>query len=72
MKTIMISDDTYEKLSSIKGKRSFTMLLSDLVNSLKQKKNEDIMKFAGIMNASEAKEVEKIAKRIRQNAKAGI
>ena len=72
MKTIMISDDTYEKLSSIKGRRSFTVLLSDLVDSLKQKKNENIMKFAGIMNGPEAKEVEKIAKGIRQNAKSRI
>ena len=70
MKTIMISDDAYEKLSSIKGKKSFTVLLSELADRMKQKKSDDIMKFAGIMSKEEADEVEKIAKRIRQNAKA--
>ncbi|MDE1768689.1 MAG: antitoxin VapB family protein [Candidatus Micrarchaeota archaeon] len=63
MKTIMISDETYEKLSSIKGKKSFTILLSELVESLKQKKSYDIMKFAGTMSKSEANEVEKSQRR---------
>lgn len=69
MKTIMISDETYRKLAAIKGNRSFTQLLSDIVDSIKQKKNDDIMKFAGIMSEEEADEVRKIAKDVRKNAR---
>jgi predicted CopG family antitoxin len=49
MKTIMISDETYRKLASIKGKKSFTNLLSEMVDRLKQTNKSEILKFAGIM-----------------------
>jgi predicted CopG family antitoxin len=55
MKSIMVSDQTYEKLASIKAGKSFTELLSELVDSLKKTRVRDILKFAGIMDASEAK-----------------
>ena len=36
MKTIMISDEAYQKLASRKGKKSFTELLIELSDNAKQ------------------------------------
>lgn len=72
MKTIMISDDAYQKLAAIKGKKSFTDLISEIVDAVKQKKKDDIMKFAGIINDEEAKEMEQIVRQVRGRARARI
>jgi len=50
MKTIMISDEVYRKLAVLKGKRSFTELLSELVDKIKQTNKEGILDFAGIID----------------------
>jgi predicted CopG family antitoxin len=72
MKTIMISDETYRKLSSIKGEKSFTELLSELVDRLKQTNIKNIMDFAGIINDEEAEALQKTVNKIRKRAKARI
>lgn len=72
MKTIMISDEAYRKLASIKGKRSFTGLVLDVVEGIKQKKRDDIMRFAGIMSNAEAATIERIAMKVRLRAKARV
>ena len=72
MKTIMVSDETYKKLSTIKGKKSFTVLLAELVDRLKQTNKSDIMKFAGIMSKEDADESLRRISEIRKGAKARI
>jgi predicted CopG family antitoxin len=72
MKTIMISDETYRKLASIKGKKSFTNLLSEMVDRLKQTNKSEILKFAGIMNGKEADELQRLVAGIRKRAKARL
>lgn len=72
MKTIMISDETYEKLSSIKGKKSFTILLSELADKAKHAKPKDLEKFFGIMGNDEAEWLEKFIADRRKTAKVRI
>lgn len=68
----MISDEAYKKLTSIKGKKSFTELLSEMVDRLKQTNKQEILKFAGIINEKEANELQKLVKGIRKRAKARL
>jgi predicted CopG family antitoxin len=68
MKTIMISDESYMKLVAIKGSKSFTELISEIVDAVKSKRNANIMKFAGILSKKEAEEAKRIARDIRRMA----
>jgi predicted CopG family antitoxin len=72
MKTIMISDEAYRKLASIKGIKSFTDLLSEMVDRLKQTNKGAILKFAGIMNEKDADELQRFVAGIRKRAKARL
>ncbi len=58
MKTIMISDEAYDKLASIKGKRSFTELLSEMADKMRGTKWGDIERFFGVMDAKEAAQLQ--------------
>ncbi len=67
MKSIMVSDETYEKLTAIKGKKSFTELLSEMADKVKGTKFSDIEQFFGIMDKEEADQLQKfVAKRRKQ------
>jgi predicted CopG family antitoxin len=72
MKTIMVSDETYGKLASIKGKKSFTELLSELVDRLKQTNKQELMKFAGILNKAEADDLRKTVAKVREDFEARL
>ncbi|MDE1850996.1 MAG: antitoxin VapB family protein [Candidatus Micrarchaeota archaeon] len=67
MKTIMVSDEAYKKLSSVKGDKSFTIVISELVDWFKGKNRSDIMEFAGLLGDEEASELHKIAGKARKN-----
>ena len=70
MKTIMISDDAYNKLSSLKGNRSFTEVISDLVERQRKAKYESIKKFLGVIQKEEADDLQESIKETRKRAKA--
>ncbi len=72
MKTIMINDTAYEKLSKIKGNKSFSELLSELADSAKQTRKASILKFAGIIDKEEAMELHRAVSRARRNFKARL
>ena len=72
MKTIMVTDEAYEKLASLKGSKSFTVTISELVDRLKKNNVKDIMQFAGIIDDDEAEELQKVVARIRKNARSRI
>ncbi len=72
MKSIMVTDQTYEKLSAIKADKSFTELLSELVDSLKKTRVNDLLKFAGRLNESEAKTLNAEVTKIRKGFGARI
>jgi predicted CopG family antitoxin len=57
---ISVSDELYEKLSKIKGKRSFTGVITDAIETGKKK---DIMEFFGILK-SEGKKLDQLQKLI--------
>ncbi len=54
MKTIMIDDETYEKLKRMKNNRSFSSLLSFLADEARGRAKYNIRKFYGILNKQEA------------------
>lgn len=66
MKSIMVTDQTYAKLASIKADKSFTELLAELVDGLKKTRTHDILKFAGIIDEREAKELYAAVDRVRK------
>ncbi|MCL4382134.1 antitoxin VapB family protein [Candidatus Marsarchaeota archaeon] len=68
VKTIMISDETYRKLAAIKDKKSFTILLSEMVDKLKQNNKDKILKFAGIIDIKDAEELQNFVVKIRKRA----
>ncbi|MCL4379566.1 MAG: antitoxin VapB family protein [Candidatus Marsarchaeota archaeon] len=72
MKTIMISDEAYRKLAKIKNGKSFTELLSELADNLKQSNKSRLMEFAGIIDDKEAEELQRIAEKVRKRAKARV
>lgn len=64
----MISDETYRKLAAIKDKKSFTILLSEMVDKLKQNNKDKILKFAGIIDIKDAEELQNFVVKIRKRA----
>ncbi|MBO8183272.1 MAG: antitoxin VapB family protein [Archaeoglobus sp.] len=65
MKTITISDDTYEKLVRIKGKKSFSAVIDELIKRNVEKRIEMLVKSAEKTGYEE--ELEKISREIRKS-----
>ncbi len=72
MKTIMLSDDAYKKLASIKGSKSFTNLVLELVDKVKGVKLTDIDRFFGIIGSDEARSLQMNAAKIRRRFKVRV
>lgn len=72
MKTIMIQDEVYKKLSKIKGKRSFSQLLDALSENSEVAKKEAFRKVFGLITAKEAKAAMKRIKENRKHAKVRV
>ncbi|MDE1850835.1 MAG: antitoxin VapB family protein [Candidatus Micrarchaeota archaeon] len=69
MKTIMIKDDVYMKLSKIKGSKSFSDLLEELSDKSNDSNKAVFRKIFGLMTDKEAgAAMERIGK-MRKNAK---
>lgn len=65
-KTITIADDVYNELVKMKGNRSFSELLRELIGK-KKKGNLDVLMIAfGTMTEEEAKEYEKRIKEVEE------
>jgi predicted CopG family antitoxin len=68
MKTIMIRDDVYNKLARIKGNKSFSDIIEELIEEAISLRRKKIEKHFGILKDEEAeelkKEITKIFKRI--------
>ncbi|BAB66160.1 antitoxin VapB family protein [Sulfurisphaera tokodaii] len=67
MKTIMIRDDVYKKLLEIKGDKSFSEIIEELIEESLSVRRKKIEKYFGILNEEEArglaKEIEEMRKR---------
>ena len=65
MKTITISDDVYWKLVSIKGDRSFSKVIDDLIRSSVSLRAQKILEVT--IESENVDELENIMKEIRRS-----
>jgi predicted CopG family antitoxin len=65
----MITDEVYGRLAMIKGERSFSELLSEILSEVKKERNIRLMKFFGILSDKEADEMKKNVAEFRKNFK---
>jgi len=65
MKTITISDEVYEKLVRIKGKKSFSAIIDELIKRNVEKRIDMLIKSAEKTGYEE--ELERISKEIRRS-----
>ena len=68
MKTITISDDVYRKLASIKGDKTFSQIIDELIMRDVNKRVEKIIEVA-TRKSEGVEELEEIVKNIRRTFK---
>ena len=71
-KVITISDDVYDKLSKLKGNKSFSQIINELIeyyNKNRKGRVEALDIILGIINEKDAEELEKEVKELRKNFK---
>ncbi|AWR98495.1 antitoxin VapB family protein [Metallosphaera hakonensis] len=66
MKTIMIRDDVYKKLLEIKGDKSFSQTIEELIDESLSIRKRKIEKYFGVLNEAEAEELSKEIKEMRK------
>ncbi|ABP95229.1 MULTISPECIES: antitoxin VapB family protein [Metallosphaera] len=66
MKIVVIEDDVYRKLVEIKGDKSFSEIIENLIEELKVARNKRLMKFFGILKEDEAKQLEEDVRSVRE------
>jgi len=72
MKTIVIRDDVYRKLNEIKGNKSFSDIIEELIEESLSLRKKKLEKYFGILSKEEAKELEREIKEMRKNGDEGI
>jgi len=66
MKTIMIRDDVYKKLVEIKGDKSFSEIIEELIEESQILRRRKLEKYFGILNGEEAEEMMKEIEEVRK------
>ena len=66
MKTIMIRDDVYRKLVEIKGDRSFSDVIEELIEESVSLRKKKLERYFGILSEEEAKEILKAIEESRR------
>jgi len=72
MKTIMIRDDVYRKLNEIKGNKSFSDIIEELIEESLSLRKKKLEKYFGILSEEEAKELEREIKEMRKKSDESI
>jgi len=72
MKTIMIRDDVYRKLNEIKGNKSFSDIIEELIEESLSLRKKKLKKYFGILSKEESEELEREIKEMRKNGDEGI
>jgi predicted CopG family antitoxin len=72
MKTIMIRDDVYKKLVEIKGDKSFSEIIEELIEESLISRRRKLEKYFGILNGEEAEEMMKEIEEVRKIADESI
>ena len=66
MKTIMIREGVYRKLNEIKGDKSFSDIIEELIEESLSLRKKKLDKYFGILSKEEAKELEREIKEMRK------
>lgn len=66
MKTILIRDDIYKKLNEIKGNKSFSDIIEELIEESLSLRKKKLEKYFGILNKEESEELEREIKEMRK------
>jgi len=72
MKTILIRDDVYRKLNEIKGDKSFSDIIEELIEESLGLRKKKLEKYFSILSEEEAKELEREIKEMRKIIDEGI
>jgi len=72
MKTIVIRDDVYRKLNEIKGNKSFSDIIEELIEESLSLRRKKLEKYFGILSEEEAKELEREIKEMRKKSDESI
>jgi predicted CopG family antitoxin len=72
MRTIMIRDDVYRKLNEIKGNKSFSDIIEELIEESLSLRKKKLEKYFGILSEEKAKELEKEIKEMRKKSDESI
>jgi len=72
MKTIMIRDDVYRKLNEIKGNKSFSDIIEELIEESLSLRKKKLEKYFGILSEEEAEELGREIKEMRKKSDESI
>jgi len=72
MKTILIRDDVYKKLNEIKGNKSFSDIIEELIEESLSLRKKKLEKYFGILSKEEAEELEREIKEMRKKTDESI
>jgi predicted CopG family antitoxin len=66
MKTIIVKDDVYKKLNEIKGNKSFSDIIEELIEESLSLRKKKLKKYFGILSKEEDKKLEREIKEMRK------
>ncbi len=69
MKNVIIKDDVYNMLTQIKGKKSFSELIGNLVQEYTENRRKNIRSAFAILKDAEFREMAKIVEEVKRGAK---
>jgi len=72
MKTIMIREDVYRKLNEIKGDKSYSDIIEDLIEESLSLRKKKLEKYFGILSEEEAEELEREIREMRKKTDESI
>ncbi len=68
----MIGDEVYNRLSTIKGKKSFSGVIDQLFSESVEKKRRNLRKLFGCIDAKEKKDLGKFILEVKRVAKSRL
>ncbi|MUM63724.1 antitoxin [Acidianus infernus] len=72
MKTIMIRDEVYKKLVEIKGDKSFSDVIEELIEESLSLRKKRLERYFGVLSKEDAEELMKKIKEIREKSDESI
>jgi len=72
MKTIMIREEVYRKLNEIKGDKSYSDIIEDLIEESLSLRKKKLEKYFGILSEEEAEELEREIREMRKKTDESI